>query len=185
MTIPRQKSGVQLSPPQNIYFSKILNSVGNDPLVQVNPLRQVSSNRFLITVRVRGNRKARALATLLVLNKRIGNILIQVRILNSKGDLIRPIRRSFNRFEIARLYRIAFRTNRLFSFAVSRTLPVRAVFPVFKAKVVQFFADNLADLFRNLNEVAAFVFRDVLKQKFKNIAINFSTVQQPPEKAVR
>ncbi|WP_409342512.1 hypothetical protein [Paenibacillus sp. MBLB4367] len=178
MAVPKRKARVQLSPPQNIYFSKVLFSVGNDLHVQVDPLRQLADGSFLITVHVKGTQKARALATLLVLRKQIGGIIIRVQVRNQSGKLVCPIKRSLTPAEIAALYQIAFRTNRLFVFAAVRRLPFTGVFPVFKAKVVQFFADNLADLFRNLNEVAAFVFRDVLKQTIGQTPIQFSTAQK-------
>lgn len=179
MAVTKRKARIQLSPPQNIYFSKILYSVGNDPFVQVDPLRQLPDGNYQITLRVRGKlKKARALATLLVLNRQIGNIRILVEVRSSRGDLIRPIQGSLSPKEVAKLFRIAFATNRLFNFAVIRDLPFTAVFPVFKAKVVQFFADNLADLYRNFNDVAAFVFRDVLKPTVSQTPIQFSTANK-------
>jgi len=177
MAAASQKARIQLSPPQNIYFNKILFSVGNDPLVRVDPLIQIS-NDFIITIRVNGDQKARALATLLVLSRQIGSIRILVKVRNAQGKLIEPNQRILTPCEVAKLYNLAFKSNRLFKFAVSRRLPFIAVFPVFKAKVVQFFADNLADLFRNINDVAAFVFRDVLKQRIGNTAIAFSTAEK-------
>ncbi|TVY09527.1 hypothetical protein [Paenibacillus cremeus] len=178
MATPKKNVRIQLSPPQNIYFSKVLNSVGNDPLVQVEPLQQVN-NEYLMTIRVSGDQKASAIATLMVLNKKIGNIQIRVQVRNQRGQLINPIRRTLTAAEIAALFRTAFRTNRLFNNVVVRsTRPVRGVFPVFRARVVQFFADNLADLNRNLNFVAFAVFRDVLRNSISSTAILFSTAQK-------
>ncbi|MBW5447577.1 hypothetical protein GE107_16085 [Cohnella sp. CFH 77786] len=173
-----KKVRIRLSPPPNIYFSKILNSVGNDPLVQVDPLRQLPNGNYLITIRVRGSQKARALATLLVPAVTIGNIRISVQVRTQQGTLVSPIQGSLTPSQIAALYRVALRTNRLFSFVTVRNLPIVAVFPVFKAVVVQYFADNLADLYRNINQVAADVFRDVLRPTIGQTPIQFSTAQK-------
>ncbi|WP_238933520.1 hypothetical protein [Brevibacillus choshinensis] len=96
-----------------------------------------------------------------------------------EGNRVLPITRSLSPREIANLYRIAFRTNRLFNFAVVRSsISFTAVFPVFKARVIQFFNDDLSDLFRNFNRVAAFVFRDVLRNRINRTPILFSTASQ-------
>jgi hypothetical protein len=81
--------------------------------------------------------------------------------------------------EIAALYQTAFRTNRLFNFAVVRaSISFTAVYPVFKAQVIQFFNDDLSDLFNNFNQVAAFVFRDVLRNRINQTPILFSTARK-------
>jgi hypothetical protein len=49
------------------------------------------------------------------------------------------------------------------------------VYPVFKVRVVQFFNDDLSDFFSNYNNVAAFVFKDVLRNTISGTPIQFST----------
>jgi hypothetical protein len=179
MAAPRKKSGLQLSPPQFTYFNEVKFSVGNDPLVRVDPLREVSEGVFEITLHVRGFQKAKALATLLVLNKTIGSIRIRVIVRTTQGTVVEPIRRALTPQEIARLFTIAFRTNRLFDFAATRMIFGRThVFPVFKVRIIQFFNDDLSDFFRNFNNVAAFVFRDVLRNTISGTPIDFSTAQK-------
>ncbi|MFJ9498166.1 hypothetical protein [Brevibacillus centrosporus] len=175
----RRRAQIRLSPPEFTYFNEIKFSIGNDPLVQVEPLRQLAGGDFLITIRVQGLQKARALATLIVQTKQIGNLRIQVRVVTSEGNRVQPITRALSPREIAALYQIAFRTNRLFNFAVSRaSLSFTAVYPVFKAQVIQFFNDDISDLFNNFNQVAAFVFRDVLRNRINQTPILFSTARK-------
>jgi hypothetical protein len=102
-----------------------------------------------------------------------------VRVRNFQGNLVKPIQRRLSPREIAKLYRIAFRTNLLFSFVAVRTIFGHTfVYPVFKAKVVQFFNDDLSDFFSNYNKVAAFVFRDVLRNAINGTTIQFSTARK-------
>ncbi|RNB79920.1 hypothetical protein EDM59_26330 [Brevibacillus nitrificans] len=74
----RRRAQIRLSPPEFTYLNEIKFSIGNDPLVQVEPLRQLPSGGFLITIRVQGMQKARALATLIIATKQIGSLRIQV-----------------------------------------------------------------------------------------------------------
>ncbi|WP_127532908.1 hypothetical protein [Paenibacillus kobensis] len=46
-------------------------------------------------------------------------------------------------------------------------------------RIVQFFDDNLSDLYGNYNNVAAFVFREVLRNRISRTSIQFSTAQKP------
>lgn len=179
MATPRKKAQIRLSPPEATYFNEINFSIGNDPLVRVDPLRELPGGDFLITIHVQGKQKARALATLLVRSRRIGNFRILVRVKNMEGSMVQPILRTLSPREIATLYRAAFRTNRLFNFAVVRaSLSFTAVYPVFKAQVIQFFNDDLSDLYQNFNRVAAFVFRDVLRNTINRTPILFSTARR-------
>ncbi|MED4751743.1 hypothetical protein [Brevibacillus choshinensis] len=179
MTNPRKKAQIRLSPPEATYFNEIKFSIGNDPLVRVEPLIEMPGGNFRITLHVQGTQKARALATLLVRTKQIGNLRIHVRVKTTEGNVVQPISRTLSPREIANLYRVAFRTNRLFNFAMVRaSISFTAVYPVFKAQVIQFFNDDLSDLFNNFNRVAAFVFRDVLRNTINRTPILFSTARK-------
>ncbi|SDW75249.1 hypothetical protein SAMN05444487_1069 [Marininema mesophilum] len=181
-TTTKDSVRVQLSPPQFTYLSKLKFTVGRDPNVQVGDLKSVDGNTLRITIRVNGRQRARALATILTANKSIGNIIIQVRIVN-QGTTVCPIRRSLSPSAISDLYKVGLSTNDLFLFSVARGIVPGgsvAIFPVFRARIVQFFNDDLSDLFRNFNGVAAFVFRDVCRNRIQGSIINFSTQQKNP-----
>lgn len=179
MATPRKEAQIRLSPPEATYFNEIKFSIGNDPLVRVDPLRELPGGEFRINLHVRGKQKARALATLLVRTKQIGNLRILVMVKTTEGKVVQLISRNLSPREIATLYRVALRTNLLFNVVVVRaSLSFTAVYPVFKAQVIQFFNDDLSDLFNNFNRVAAFVFRDVLRNTINRTPIQFSTARK-------
>ncbi|GLX66423.1 hypothetical protein [Paenibacillus glycanilyticus] len=174
MTINR-KARISLSPPEFTYYNEIKYSVGKDPLVSVGPLQDHGDGEFIVKLYVKGIKKAQALATLVAPVKVIGEISIQVLVI-SGGKVIEPITRTLTPKEIADLYRTAFRTNRLFHFVSVRTIFGQTyVYPVFKIRVVQFYNDDLSDFYGNYNNVAAFVFRNVLRNEVSGTFIQFST----------
>ena len=176
MAATRRNGRVGLSPPEATYYNEIRNTIGRDPLVQVGSLVETPSGDFVVTLTVRGERKARALATLLVRRRNFGNIRFTVRVRTSGGQTVRPITSPLTPQQIAELYRRAFDTNELFSFVrVRRIFGSTFVYPVFRARIVQFFNDDLSDLYGNYNNVAAFTFRSVLRNRISGTAIQFST----------
>ncbi|GMK40185.1 hypothetical protein PCCS19_32400 [Paenibacillus sp. CCS19] len=178
VTSLRNKAQVQLSPPQFEYFNLIKHSIGKDPLVTVAPLEQLPSGDFLITLRAQGLRKARALATLLVASVAVGAVRLHVQVRTAGGALVKPIRRTFTPAQIVKLYQTALRTNKLFRFAaIVQIFGRAAVYPVFSARIIQFPNDDLSDFYLNYNNVAAFVFRDVLRRTISRTSIRCSTAQ--------
>ncbi|SDW82484.1 hypothetical protein [Paenibacillus sp. CF384] len=174
-----KKVNISLSAPEFTYFNEIKYSVGNDPLVQVDPLRRLASGNYLVTLRVKGTLKAKALATLLVLNRNLGSYRIFVRVRDSQGKLLTPITNNLTPRAIAILFRRAFSTNRLFKFvAVRDTFGLISVYPVFKVFVVQFYNDDLSDFYSNYNNVAAAVFRNVLRKSIQRATIQCSTARK-------
>lgn len=174
----QNKAQVQLVPPQFTYFNLIKYSIGNDPLVTVEPLQQLASGNFLITLRVRGLRKARALATLLLPKKSIGTVQLTVQVRTTQGTLVKPLRCKFTPSGIVKLCQTAFRTNALFQFAATRKFfGLEVVYPVFKARIIQFPNDDLSDYYGNYNNIAAFVFREVLRPMIGHTPVSASTVK--------
>jgi hypothetical protein len=172
----KTQAGVGLAPPEVTYYKEIQNSIGQDPLIRIGSLDEVSPGVFKVTIHVRGTRKARALATLLVLNKSLDNVLVKVRVKASGGKQVEAIQGSLSPKDIKNLYRTAFHTNRLFKFAALHEIFAKVyVFPVFNHRIIQFANDNLSDYYLNYNNVAAFVFKDVLRGQIDDTGIQFST----------
>ncbi|MCA1320191.1 hypothetical protein LC085_09765 [Bacillus tianshenii] len=170
----------QLSSPEFTYFNELKYSVGNDPGVTVNSLIELPLNTgFLIIILVKNRKKAQALATILNLLKQFGNINIFVVVIY-EGQIIEPLEEPLTPEEIQQLYKTALKTNRYFKFAkVAPISPdIDSVYPIFSKSVIQFFNDDISDLFQNFNEVAAHVFRDVLKTNISGTPINPSTTDK-------
>lgn len=173
---PTTQARIGLAPPEVTYYKEIQNSIGQDPLLRVGSLHEMSPGVFKVTIHVRGTRKAQALATLLVLNKSLDNALVKVRVKVSGGNRVEAIQGNLSPEEIKNLYHTAFHTNRLFKFAALQEIFAKVyVFPVFKHRIIQFANDNLSDYYLNYNNVAAFVFQDVLLGQIDDTGIQFST----------
>jgi hypothetical protein len=167
----------QLSPPQFTYFNEVKYSVGNDPFVTVlNIIELPYDAGYLIPVLVRNQEKAQALATIVERQKTFGNIVVYVVVIYD-GQVVNPLTDTFTPQEMGKLFETALKTNRYFKFAaVERLSPgTESVYPVFSKSVIQFFNDDLSDFYNNFNEVAASVFRDVLRDEINSIPINPST----------
>ncbi|WP_026576220.1 hypothetical protein [Bacillus sp. UNC438CL73TsuS30] len=168
----------QLSPPQYTYFNELKYSIGNDPMVQVlNLIEFPEDGGYLIPIIVFSSRKkARALATILNLQKELGNITVNAIVIYDKS-IVRPYGRTFTAEGLVDLFEEALSSNRYFKFAETKLFSpdTPSVYPVFTKSVIQFFNDDISDLYNNFNEVAAFVFRDVLRDEINGILINPST----------
>jgi hypothetical protein len=166
----------QLSPPEFTFFNELKNSIGKDPLVTVENIIKLPNGENLIPVLVHKQKKALALATILDLHKDFGGIIVNVQVIFN-GQAVDPLEKDFTPREVVKLFKAALGTNRYFKFAVAKLFSpgVFGVFPVFSKKVIQFFNDDISDLYNNFNEVAATVFKDVLKGEINEIVINPST----------
>ncbi|KGX91741.1 hypothetical protein, partial [Pontibacillus marinus] len=175
MTQPNQP---ELSPPQVTYFNQLKYSIGNDPFLTVIDLYELPKNAgYLIPIWIRNEEKARALATILETQREIGNIPIYVVVLFD-GNIAEPYDVSkFNARDISKLVEDALETNRYFLFSkVAFVVPgTVAVYPVFTKSVTQFYNEDLSDLYRNYNEVAAEVFKEVFQEKINGIDLDPST----------
>ncbi|MBM7692761.1 hypothetical protein JOC77_002192 [Peribacillus deserti] len=174
-----QSNSLRLSPPQFTYFNEVKNSIGKDPLVNVKEIKELPNGEYLIPVIVQGSSKARALAAILENRKHFGNIVVNTVVI-VRGKTVKPLKKNFTPRQLEELFDQALNTNRYFKMAVSRSITPGTIglFPVFSKRVIQFFNDDLSDLYNNFNGVAANVFRDVLKAEINNIPINPSTASE-------
>jgi hypothetical protein len=168
----------QLSPPWYTLWNEINSSIGNDPRVTVAPL-DTSQAPYLIVIQCEERRQAISLVSLLVLNYSFGGVEVEVIVKDSDGEIVQPVVPA-SAHELSKWVKRAFETNHWFIEVVTRSLfPVpgsfTAVYPVFEKSVIQFYNDDLSDLFYNYNQVVAFVFRDLLQSTPGGIMLNPST----------
>jgi hypothetical protein len=145
-------SQAQLSPPWYTLWNEIKASIGNDPGVTVNPL-VTSQQPFIVPIQVK----------------------------NGSGQIVQPVIPS-SPDELVKLTQTALTGNKWFVEVVKKAFspmphsPV-VVYPVFSKAVIQFYNDDLSDLYNNYNNVVAFVFKDVLNPAPGGIMFYSSTAK--------
>jgi hypothetical protein len=155
-------AAVGLSPPWFTYRNEIAATVGRDPGVYVSPLVQIG-NAYYVGVATNDALRGVSLATVLQRQADFGGVKVNVRVTNYAGiDYNAFIPTDAN--QVAALENFAFAGNPLYRGAVVKQVffGQPTVFPVFTKSVVQFYDNNLADLYQNFNGVAANVVADII-----------------------
>ncbi|MCL2446093.1 MAG: hypothetical protein FWD06_04950 [Oscillospiraceae bacterium] len=166
---------IGLSPPWYTFFNMVKYSIGNDQCVNVLDMQEISEQSFLIPIDVDCCDKARALATIVVSYKKFGNINVYVEVLHH-GNVVQPGAAPKGLESLVKLYQQALETNRCFQCVEFRKIfDSVLLFPVFERTVIQFFNDDLSDLYNNFNGIAANVFAEVLRLSVNDIHIYPST----------
>ena len=168
---------IKLSPPWHTFFNFVKHSVGNDRCVEVCDMKEISEREFLIQVDVKDRSRAIAMATILAPCKNFGNIDVRVEVSHC-GRIVRPNDRCLNVRSLVRMFEEAFCTNNYFeNVEAVKMFEADIIFPVFEKSVIQFFNDDISDLYSNFNGVAADVFAEVLNLEINGIFINPSTAR--------
>jgi len=168
---------VKLSPPWYTFFNFLKHSIGKDRCVEVLEMKEISDSNFIIQVEVRSLKKALALADILLRCKSFGNIIVRVEVLHC-GQAVKPTGQFDDICRVIEVFKDALGTNHYFECIEFRTIfDSEVIFPVFKKEVIQFFNDDLSDLYSNFNGVAAHVFSEVLKEQIGNVSILPSTTR--------
>lgn len=150
-----------LSPPWITLWKKIKGSIGNDPLVTVEPLDQ-SNYPYVVRITVEGRAKAVGIASLLKPCHQLGNVSVTVEVKVKDGETVAPVIPS-SADELVRQVESGFRGNEWYVEVVKKEFLGRPrVYPVFAKGVIQFKNDDFSDLYGNYNAVAAAVFSKVL-----------------------
>jgi len=166
---------VGLSPPCYTFHNYLKHSIGRDQHVDVLEMEEISDDDYLISIEVMCKNKAIALATLLVPCKNFGNINVRVKVLHC-GRTVKPYCRPLGARNLISIYEEALDTNYYFEFVESEEFwGSTVIYPVFKKEVIQFYNDDLSDLFENFNGVAAMVFAEVLELNIDGVSIRPST----------
>lgn len=178
MTMSAAGIAPQLSPPWYTLWNEINSSVGATPGVQVAPL-DTSKMPYVTTLTVSDDMQAKMLASVLTPLHQLGNITVQVVVKNAQGQVVSPATPSSGE-ELVKMLTTGLKGNPYFVEAVAQELFPHApvvVFAVFTKSVIQFYNDNLSDLYRNFNGVTANVFADVLMPAPGNIRLLCSTAK--------
>jgi len=154
----------QLSPPWYTLWNEIKATLGNAPNVEVMPL-DTTVNPYVVTVKVGDHDQAVAMASITAPQYVMGNITIKMQVQDNTGAVVAPVVPKTAE-DLAGMVKKALGNNPWFVGLEVRGLTpmsgTRLVYIVFKADIVQFFNDDLSDLYNNYNNVVAFCFRDVL-----------------------
>ena len=168
----------QLSPPWYTLWNEIKASIGNDPDVSVGDL-DTSKSPFIVPIKVNNRDKAIAIASIMTLHHQLGNVRVQVEVEDQNGNVVLPVSPSSVK-ALTEIFELALTKNQWFEQVVSKPrVPgsSEVVFPVFSKGVIQFFNDDLSDLYNNFNNVVAFVFRDVLNPAPGGFSVLCSTAE--------
>lgn len=150
------KNRMKLSPPWYTYVNKLAAMFGKDPEISI----QYDDYIEEVKIFVDNPKKADALGRLLPELVQFGNVTITINIIATKNV------QDIGNVSEKELFECAFEGNPVFSFAYTITglLLNNITYIVFKNEVVQFFNDNLNDVYGNLStlyqEIASELFAD-------------------------
>ncbi len=168
----------QLPPPWYALWSEINGTVGNDPGVTVSAL-DTSKMPYIVPITVTDNDQAVALASIMTLSYKLGNVQVNVQIKNGSGTIVTPVTPT-SPDQLAALVKTALGHNGWFVTIVMHPITMGGkdvVFPVFVKQVLQYPGDNLSDAYQNYNNVVAFAFRDVLQGDPGGLLLSPSTAE--------
>ena len=164
------RPSIALSPPwwgtQRLYA----NSFGASPCITVQDLEEKSSKKYILRIDACQDAVAEALATILKRKWSFGRVKVYVRVYGPEGAQARPLPLGAGSYEeLKALLEKAMLDNPYFVAVreVENPMTHEAVLFVECTKeVIQFWNDNLGDLYGNENYVAAAVFSGVTSRVF-------------------
>lgn len=143
-------TNLNLSAPWVEFYQEIKALFGDDPAIRID----YNKDEKVISLRVEGQDKAEALEALLPKEKTFGNVTVKLLVI--PANLLQTSRLS--------LFQAAFEGNPAFSYAKEVEPSVAAFgasYVVFKKKVVQFFNDDLSDVYGVKSTLYEEIARDV------------------------
>lgn len=145
----------KLSPPWIETLSKLTAMFEEDPDINIK-----YDGEYNVKLYVNNVDKANALYYLLKDEYHYGNILFTVDVIPPNGEVNFSIIK-----ETVQLYAAAFKNNPVFSFIhkVEGIFGFNATYVVFKNKVVQYFNDNLNDIYGNTSTLYEDIARDIFE----------------------
>lgn len=150
-----------LSPPWYLLQARFKATLEGDPFVKVNNLQPIPGGYELAIEVYGGQKKAKALSTFLSKSHHFGGVVVQVEVFNSRNQLVPPDAIPAEIDGQAKLIRKALNDNQYFV-QIDPGNGVYRFFIEFSNRVIQYYGDNLGDAYKNINQVAAEAFAQVL-----------------------
>lgn len=161
--------------PWYTLWMKIYFTLSQDEEVSVSGLNKEDDNKYNIVITAKQMHTAYALSQVIKPVFTFGNVKVEV-ILKHQNIGVLPSTKEDEQFtdeEIGLLICAAFRNNKLFKGVVlipkkEKSLFAGKVVILFAKEVIQFYNDDVTDIFGNFNELAVYVFADIIKFIYKD-----------------
>ena len=161
-TLIGASQALALSPPWIVFQNEAKASLGADSCVHVDDLDLIATNTYNLDIHVLcDNDKAGDLSKFATRTAIVGGAAINIRVIDQFHHVVPATPISTNVRRAGEELANALSTNFFFLDILPPKFPVD-VSAEFCMGVVQFFADNIGDFYRNENVVAAQAFEDVL-----------------------
>lgn len=164
----------RLSAPWYTLWRKIYFTLSEDKDILVSGLNKEDGG-YSITVTAKQMHTAYALSQIIKPVFEFGNVKVKVIIEHANVGALSEFKSDeiFSEEEVGLLIGAAFRGNKLFKGVI--VIPRNEdsffsgkVVALFDKEIIQFYNDDLTDIFGNYNEVAAYVFADIINFSYKN-----------------
>jgi len=163
-----------LNPPWHLLEQQVAAALGADPGVHVDRL-DTTTSPYRINVHVADSIKAQALASIVKPHHELGNLAVEIRILDFNGTQVQPVPLT-TVTEVVEMFHTALGSNPLFVAAFERpSSPRDSVGAVFRKALLQYPSGDIGELYGNANVAAATVFGDILLVKHGNVTVVLGT----------
>ena len=167
-----------LNPPWQLLQQQVAVALGADPGVRVDRL-DTTTAPYRLDVHVADSTKAQALASIVKPHHDLGNLAVDIRILDFNGRQVQPLPLT-TVTEVVETFHLALGSNPLFVAAFERAASPRdSVGAVFRKALLQYPSGDIGELYGNANVAAATVFGDILLVKHGNVAVVLGTSRLP------
>lgn len=181
---------LKLAPPWYFLRNEIASTLGQDPNIEVSQLIPISNNQYELQINVLNYcNQAVALRKIIKPEYTINNKIILIKIFSkcsleipyvSKQDCYTPE-------ELGSILDDAFLNNPLYKgyvltpneASINKKKFLGDVVMIVAKEVIQFFNDDIRDLYQNFNGIATEVFKDFMIQEYPcNLRLSFSTYDE-------
>lgn len=151
------KNRFKLSPPWCTYVNYLTEMFGEDPEINV----RYDNDQATVYLAVDNADKYDILVNVLPCYKTFGNMYLNIEIIPS-NNLGKPVNK-FDQLGTDDIFNTLFKGNPVFSFVktVDVLYCVPFVYVVFKNKIVQFFNDNLNDVYGNMTTLYQYIAEEI------------------------